>query len=129
MTQHTLRTKRVYEPPSPKDGLRVLVDRLWPRGLSKAEAHIDLWLKDLAPSNELRRKFHEGEMEWAEFVKAYTHELAQVSAKEAATPLAESRARAITLLYASKDDEHNNAVALAQWLAPKLRAPSKKSRG
>ena len=120
MKQPVLRTRRVYDPPSTKDGLRVLVDRLWPRGLTKAEARIDVWLKDAAPSNELRQKFHGGDIDWREFVKAYKRELSQESAKTAARSLAETKARTITLLYASKDDAHNNAVVLAKWLAPKL---------
>lgn len=125
LKQPVLRTKRVYDEPSAKDGMRVLVDRLWPRGLTKAEARIDVWLRDAAPSNELRRKYHAGHFDWPEFVKAYKHELAQASAKEAAASLAEAEARTITLLYASKDDQHNNAVVLAKWLAPKLRRPKK----
>ena len=126
MKQPTLRTKRVYDPPSAKDGLRVLVDRLWPRGLTKAEAHVDLWLKGLAPSNELRRKFHAGTLDWSEFVTAYKRELAQAD-KQAAGPLAESKSRTITFLYASKDDEQNNAVVLAKWLETKLRPKKPKA--
>jgi uncharacterized protein YeaO (DUF488 family) len=111
----SLAIKRVYEPPSASDGMRVLVDRLWPRGLSKAKAKIDRWEKDLAPSDELRRWFGHETARWAEFRKRYRDEL-----KSQADALRELRAAArrgrVTLLYAAHDEEHNNAVVLAELL-------------
>jgi len=110
-----IRTKRIYEEPSEDDGLRVLVDRLWPRGLSKAKAKIDRWEKDLAPTTELRRWFGHDPAMWEEFLQRYRAEL---EGKEEA--LARLRREAndgtVTLLYAAKDEEHNNAVALKRYI-------------
>lgn len=111
------RTKRVYAPAANDDGLRVLVDRLWPRGVAKAKARIDLWLKDVAPSDALRRRFHANTAKWDEFVVAYGRELVQEPAKTAAATLRERAAsQPVTLLYAARDETHNNAVALQGWL-------------
>ncbi|HEX3486491.1 MAG TPA: DUF488 family protein [Micropepsaceae bacterium] len=112
----TFRIKRVYDALEDGDGLRVLVDRLWPRGLSKAKAHVDLWLKDLAPSEDLRHKFHDSDIGWREFANGYKRELAQEPAASAVQTLLQRREKTITLLYASKDEEHNNALVLAAWL-------------
>lgn len=110
-----IRIKRVYEEPSEDDGLRILVDRLWPRGLSKAKAKIDRWEKDLAPTTELRRWFGHDPVKWEEFLQRYRAEL---EGKEEA--LARLRREAndgtVTLLYAAKDEEHNNAVALKRYI-------------
>lgn len=107
--------KRVYEEPSEDDGLRILVDRLWPRGLSKAKAKVDRWEKDLAPTTELRRWFGHDPAKWEEFLQRYRAEL---EGKEEA--LARLRREAndgtVTLLYAAKDEEHNNAVALKRYI-------------
>src|ERR1700691_5495272 len=104
------RIKRIYEPAGKDDGLRVLVDRLWPRGVAKQKAHIDLWLRDLAPRHALRRMVHCDPARWDEFVKAYGRELKQAPAQ---TTLAElrklPRSRPVTLLYAARDEAHNNA--------------------
>ena len=109
------RVKRIYEPASTDDGFRVLVDRLWPRGLSKQKAHIDAWLKEIAPSDALRRRFHGHPEDWDAFRKAYAAELKQ--AGEAVEVLrSHLRKGPVTLLYAARDEEHNNAVALAAWL-------------
>ena len=108
-----LRSKRVYEPPAPADGLRVLVDRLWPRGVKKDQAAIDLWLKDAAPSGELRRWFGHDPARWDEFRRRYFRELD--ANRAASAPLFDHRGR-VTLLFAARDAEHNNAVALAEWL-------------
>lgn len=108
--------KRVYEAPAAADGLRVLVDRLWPRGVSKANGRIDLWAKDLAPSDGLRREFHAKPERWAEFVKAYARELGTPNALAAAAALRSQKKSTITLLYAAKDEARNNAVALLDWL-------------
>ncbi len=110
-----IRIKRVYEPSAPGDGVRVLVDRLWPRGLSKTEARVDLWLKGLAPSDSLRRWFAHDPAKWSEFRRRYFEELA--AKQEEVTELARlARRRRLTLLYAARDERHNNAVALASYL-------------
>jgi uncharacterized protein YeaO (DUF488 family) len=110
-----IKVKRIYEPPDRHDGFRVLVDRIWPRGVRKNEARIDLWLKDIAPSTELRRWFGHDPTRWAEFCRHYRAEL-----KQHADALAMLRnnadGRVVTLLYAAHDSEHNNAVALANVL-------------
>jgi len=112
-----VRVKRVYDPAVADDGFRVLVDRLWPRGIAKEKARIDLWLKDVAPSDALRRRFHGHPAQWSEFVAAYARELAQEPAKAAAELLRERiRREPVTLLYAARDEVHNNAVALKEWL-------------
>ena len=114
-----IRVKRVYEPPSRADGMRVLVDRLWPRGLSKAAAHVDAWLKDLAPSAALRTWFGHDPARWAEFRRRYRRELAATDARSQLRELADGHA--LTLLFAAKDPDHNNAVALRDYLARKSR--------
>ncbi|MGB7098530.1 MAG: DUF488 domain-containing protein [Xanthobacteraceae bacterium] len=109
--------KRIYEPPANDDGLRVLVDRLWPRGIAKEKARIDLWLKEVSPSDALRRLLHGDPTKWDEFVAAYRRELAQEPAKTAAADLRkQAQSRPVTLLYAARDENHNNAVALKTWL-------------
>ena len=106
-----IRTKRIYEEPSADDGLRVLVDRLWPRGISKEEARIDRWEKDLAPTTELRRWFGHDPAKWEEFLQRYRAELED--RKELLSRLrGEANDGTVTLLYAARDEEHNNAVAL-----------------
>lgn len=115
----TLRLKRVYEPPSAADGLRVLVDRLWPRGLARDKARVDCWLKDLAPSDGLRRWFGHDPAKWAEFKRRYFRELSarpQAIAELAAL----ARRRRVTLLFAAAEPRYNNAVALKAFLARKL---------
>ncbi|SEG15588.1 DUF488 domain-containing protein [Bosea lathyri] len=107
--------KRVYDPAQENDGLRVLVDRLWPRGI--ARDRVDLWLKDIAPSDMLRKRFHGQPDHWDEFLAAYYAELKGAAALAAVRTLFEhSREGPVTLLYAARDAEHNNAVALKQWL-------------
>jgi uncharacterized protein YeaO (DUF488 family) len=116
------RLKRVYEPPAPEDGLRVLVDRLWPRGLSKEKAHVDLWLKAIAPSDALRRRLHADPRPsaalWEEFCDAYARELEAEPARTAVRELTEKAAQEgpVTLLFGAKDETHNNALALKAWL-------------
>lgn len=109
-----LKLKRVYEARQDSDGVRILVDRLWPRGLSSAGASIDEWMKEIAPSNELRRWFGHEAGKWAEFRGRYLKELAS----EDRAPLERvgrlAAAGDVTLLYAAKDTEHNNAVVLAE---------------
>jgi uncharacterized protein YeaO (DUF488 family) len=112
----TIKLKRVYEAPAASDGTRILVDRLWPRGIAKDKAGVDLWLKDIAPSDALRKRFHGHPEDWDDFRKAYAAELKQ--AGETVKILrGHLRKRPVTLLYAARDEEHNNAVALKQWLA------------
>lgn len=112
-----LALKRVYEPPAPGDGTRVLVDRLWPRGMARDKARIDLWPKDIAPSDELRRRFHGKPEDWDQFCAAYAAELEGVPAQAAvADLLARLRDGPVTLLYAARDEQRNNAVALKAWL-------------
>jgi uncharacterized protein YeaO (DUF488 family) len=112
--------KRAYEPASAEDGLRVLVDRLWPRGVTKAKARIDLWPKDMAPSDKLRRMVHSDPEKWDEFVKDYATELKQEPAKSAFADLrARSKKEHITLIYAARDETHNHAVLLKRWLERK----------
>jgi uncharacterized protein YeaO (DUF488 family) len=111
------RLKRVYAPAEPGDGLRVLVDRLWPRGISKDKAHIDLWLKDVSPSDALRRRVHADPRAWDAFVLDYAHELEREPASNAAAELrSHLRKGPVTLLYAARNEEHNNAVALKRLL-------------
>jgi len=107
--------KRAYEQPSPDDGFRILVDRLWPRGLSKKDAHIDLWLKDIAPSAELRKWFAHDPTRWAEFQRRYRAELKQKN-QLLDTIKAQARKTRVTLIYGAKDEEHNDAVVLLEKL-------------
>jgi len=106
-----IQLKRIYEPASPADGFRVLVDRLWPRGISKERAGIDLWAKELAPSTELRTWFHHEAANWDEFVIRYRAELAGQPDAVAALR-AQCAGRTTTLLYGAKDETHNQAVVL-----------------
>jgi uncharacterized protein YeaO (DUF488 family) len=111
------RVKRIYEPAAADDGYRVLVDRLWPRGVSKQKAHIDAWLKEIAPSDALRKKFHGQADTWKKFVAAYARELNEGPAKTAGAELRDkAKHEPVTLLYAARDEDHNNAVALKEWL-------------
>lgn len=116
--------KRIYEPPADEDGYRVLVDRLWPRGVSRASGRIDQWMKAAAPSNALRRRIHaepDPDRRWAEFVQAYAVELEGGETREAALELLEiARAGPLTLLYAARDEVRNNASALRDWLLARL---------
>ena len=119
MTKRNLKIalKRVYDEPEPGDGTRVLVDRLWPRGLSKERAHIDLWLKEIAPSNELRKWFGHDPEKFAEFRHRYIAELASETGQEAVAKLRDmARRELVTLLFAAHDTEHNNAVVLRDLL-------------
>ena len=110
-----LRLKRVYEPPSPEDGVRILVDRLWPRGLTKAHAAVDRWLKEIAPSTELRQWFGHDVARWPEFRRRYMEELHQdVALLNEIRELA--RHKTITLVFGAHDDEHNDAVVLREVL-------------
>jgi uncharacterized protein YeaO (DUF488 family) len=111
----SVRLKRAYEPPAPTDGYRVLIDRLWPRGVARANARVDEWARELAPSTELRRWFGHDPARFAEFRQRYVEELSAEEEK-----LRELRGRArnttLTLVYGARDTEHNDAVVLAELL-------------
>ena len=113
----TIALKRVYDEPESSDGTRVLVDRLWPRGLSKERARVDLWLKEIAPSNELRKWFGHEPEKFAEFRRRYEAELASESGQEALAKLRDiARRGPVTLVFGAHDMEHNNAVVLRDLL-------------
>ena len=110
-----IKLKRVYEKPSKGDGIRILVERLWPRGLTKERASVDLWLKDIAPSTELRKWFGHDPAKWEQFCKQYRVELEQ--RKDAVNLLKQkSEEGTITLVYAARDEKHNSAIALKEIL-------------
>jgi uncharacterized protein YeaO (DUF488 family) len=116
-----IQLKRAYEKPNESDGRRFLVERLWPRGVKKTSLPLEAWLKDVAPSTELRKWFSHDPARWNEFRKRYFAELEK--APEAWQPLVEAaRKGTITLIYSSHDEEHNNAVALKDFLTAKLAA-------
>ena len=110
-----IKVKRVYEPPSEADGFRVLVDRLWPRGLTKERAAVDLWLKDIAPSTELRKWFGHDPAKWKQFQVRYRKELGE---KKDALSLLKKKAKehTVTLVYGARDEERNEAVVLKRIL-------------
>ena len=111
----TIKLKRAYDQPGAEDGTRVLVDRLWPRGLTKEKARVDLWLKEIAPSTELRNWFGHDPARWAEFKRRYRAELKQK--KELVAQLkAELKKNPVTLVYGAKDEQHNDAVVLLEAL-------------
>ena len=119
MTKHkvTVTTKRAYDKAEESDGTRVLVDRLWPRGLSKERAHIDVWLKEVAPSNELRKAFGHDPEKFAEFREKYLAELSSGSGQEALKTLRDlAHQGPITLIFAAHDTEHSNAAVLHELL-------------
>ncbi|HEX6959243.1 MAG TPA: DUF488 domain-containing protein [Ferrovibrio sp.] len=110
-----LAIKRIYEPPAASDGARILVDRVWPRGVSKEKAALTLWLKEIAPSTALRKWFGHDPARWNEFRRRYHAELA--ANKEAIAQLRAVAAKGpVTLLYSAHDEKHNQAVALAEYL-------------
>ena len=113
-----IQTKRVYDEPEKADGFRILVDRLWPRGLTKARAHVDLWLKEVAPSDALRKSFHASE-DWAEFEKRYRKELKDKTGLLAEIHTLEKQHKKVTLLFGRKDEKQNQAVLLAEILKGK----------
>ena len=122
--------KRVYEGASPEDGVRILVDRLWPRGLRKEAAAVKFWLRDLAPSTGLREWYHANPDQWRLFRKRYLKELASPAASAAVEKLyklAEGKQK-ITLLYAVRKEEHNNATVLKELLEGKPKPPSSVGR-
>ena len=115
-----IKLKRVYLQPAREDGLRVLVERLWPRGFTKEKAALDVWLKAVAPSPELRRWFGHDPAKWPEFCRRYWQELADKK-KETDFLRQEGREGTVTLVYAARDEEHNAALALKQFLEERER--------
>lgn len=110
-----VKLKRVYEKSTKEDGARILVDRLWPRGLSKQKASVDIWLKEIAPSSELRKWFHHDPVKWKEFKKRYLLELK--NKREPIDLLKEQMKKGtVTLLYGAKDEKHNEAIVLKELL-------------
>ena len=109
--------KRIYEPYDKKDGYRVLVDRLWPRSVSKNKAHIDLWLKEIGPSNELRKWFNHDQVKWPEFKKKYKKELKRKRELLNTIKVLHKKHKNITLLYGAKDENHNQAIVIKEILA------------
>lgn len=114
-----IRIKRVYEPAAKEDGYRVLVDRLWPRGMKKEAAKIDLWMKDIAPSDQLRKWFHHEAMKWPDFEKKYRTELKKKEEWLAQLKKLEKEHGTLTLLFGARDPEHNQATIIAQALKKK----------
>jgi uncharacterized protein YeaO (DUF488 family) len=122
-----VRIKRAYEPASPQDGYRVLVDRLWPRGRSREELRLEAWLKDIAPSAELRRWFDHDPSRWKDFQARYRVELQAPAAQTLLSDLVRrARAGPLTLVYAARDEQYNDAVALRAIITARLRT---KTRG
>jgi uncharacterized protein YeaO (DUF488 family) len=118
-----IKLKRVYAAAAADDGARILVDRLWPRGIAREKARIDLWLKDIAPSDATRKRFHGKLEDWAQFRAAYYAELKAAPAQAAAQGLLDRlRSGPVTLLYASRNEEQNNAVALKAWIERRYNA-------
>jgi uncharacterized protein YeaO (DUF488 family) len=131
-----VRLKRAYALPAKADGARVLVDRLWPRGVNKDAAQLKTWLRDLAPSNELRKWYHARPTQWPMFRKRYLEELAEPAALKALEELHEiaNENATLTLVFASKNETHNNAVVLKELLEgvkkpPSSSGPSKAAAG
>lgn len=121
MAKSAIQTKRAYDAPSDADGTRVLVDRVWPRGVKKADAALDEWLKSVAPTTELRKWFGHDPDKWSEFRRRYLQELKDGEQAEELTRLKQLRddSRTLTLVFAAKDEAHNNAVVLQQVLQNK----------
>lgn len=117
----TIRVKRVYEAPSAADGFRILVDRLWPRGLSREHAHIDAWLKTVSPSNELRRWFNHDPARWDAFKTRYFAELEAEPAAVAELTGLVGHHRTVSLLFGAREEQFNNAHALAEFLEARRR--------
>jgi uncharacterized protein YeaO (DUF488 family) len=113
-------TKRVYEPADKEDGCRILVDRLWPRGMTKEKARVDLWLKEIAPSDELRKWFSHDPAKWEEFKKRYKKELETKQDLIQEVEQAEKKTGTVTLLYSSKETANNNAIALKIIIEKKI---------
>ena len=115
----SIQFKRAYDPPAESDGVRILVDRLWPRGVSKEKAQIDYWIKEVAPSTELRKWFNHDEDKWSEFKRRYARELD--SQPEAVNRLIQIVEKGnATFIFSAKDEKHNKAIALKEYLAKRV---------
>lgn len=113
--------KRIYEPPKRTDGTRILVDRVWPRGIKKEKAHVEKWMRELGPSNELRQFFGHDPTRWREFHKRYLVELKRPEAEALLAELEKlARSGTLTLVYSARDTEHNQAVVLKEVLEKRL---------
>jgi uncharacterized protein YeaO (DUF488 family) len=122
-----IRLKRVYDSPAEEDGFRVLVERLWPRGIKKADAHLDLWMKEIAPSSDLRKWFAHDPAKWEEFSKRYEKELAENS--ELVSILEQkSRQTTVTLIYAAHDVRHNSAFVLKRIIEKNQKISEKRKK-
>lgn len=115
LTMAGINIKRAYEPTAKSDGCRILVDRLWPRGIKKEESHFDLWMKEIAPSNELRKWFNHETEKWEEFKKKYLAELKDAPALDELLKLIKKH-KTVTLVYSAKDEQHNQAIVLKEFL-------------
>lgn len=111
-----IKLKRIYEPYDENDGYRVLVDRLWPRGISKEKAHLDLWLKDIAPSTELRKWFNHDSKKWSEFKQKYQAELKDNREFVERLEQVKEKHSTLCLLYGAKDEVHNEAIVILELL-------------
>jgi uncharacterized protein YeaO (DUF488 family) len=116
----SIRCKRVYDPPAPGDGMRILVERLWPRGIRKADAAIDLWMKEIAPSQGLRQWFGHDAARWEEFQRRYRNEL-DANEESVAELLRLAGEQGLTLVYAARDEPGNSAQVLRDYLRQRLR--------
>jgi len=116
----TIKTKRIYEEPIKSDGFRILVDRLWPRGIRKDQAQVDVWYKDIAPSDALRQWFGHEPARWDEFKRRYVKEL-QDKDDNIESIIAKRSGKRVTLLYGAKDEQHNNAVVLKEFIERKIK--------
>lgn len=114
--QYKIKVKRIYEEAEKGDGFRILVDRLWPRGLSKEKAKVDLWLKEIAPSDELRKWYHKNKTKWNEFQKRYKEELKVKKGIMDELKKIIEKEKVVTFLYSARDEEQNNAVVLKKIL-------------
>ncbi|MBO6291011.1 MAG: DUF488 family protein [Selenomonas sp.] len=119
---HELLLKRVYEPYEPKDGYRILVDRLWPRGIKKEAAQLDEWAKEITPSTEIRRLYHQGDMPFEGFFQAYLEELESNEAAETFVSNCSEQLKSqnVTLVYGAKNEQENHALVLREWLKRKI---------
>jgi uncharacterized protein YeaO (DUF488 family) len=109
--------KRIYDEPTEEDGFRILVDRLWPRGVSKGKANLDLWLKEIAPSTELRKWFNHDPKKWTGFQRKYKTELSKNLESVAMLETLIKTNKRVTLLYATRDEEHNEAIVIKNFLS------------
>jgi uncharacterized protein YeaO (DUF488 family) len=120
-----IKIKRIYDQPSAKDGFRILVDRMWPRGLSKARAKVDLWLREIAPSSELRKWYGHDPEKWGEFKNRYFKEI-EKKGGELDLIINKAREGPVTFLFSSREEKLNNAVALKQFLEEQLQSKVRK---